>query len=230
MSGRSGGGTGQTTEGGDRCPLCAAMAAAEERFLFFFLHERYTSEVLLRRLAAGGFCERHMERILRETADQLSYAASYLLADEQLWLEQVGRALMAERAHASRVPGRLRRHPVPPGSEAEEVGCPLCAVRRDALGRELPAFAAALKRQEGRDAFAEHPEGLCRRHLQAVLEVVDPGTATWLLEDLGHRLDRLQEALRRDLAPGQGGAVVAQEGPSAWRQAFRHLFSGREEG
>ena len=200
--------------GREGCPLCRIVGEAEDRYLFFFIHEHMNSLATHEMLAQGGrLCHRHswlvIDRATRETG-LLGTAVFYdhltrLLADD------LRRALEASRGKPGlldRLPLRVLRRKKPDGGckkaegehkKADGVSPEFCWICRSLAGTEdifLRYLCQYLEDNAGlKDAYAES-DGLCIPHLKAAFASASPAVGSFLLDKAVSDLERLESQLQ----------------------------------
>jgi hypothetical protein len=178
----------------DGCPICRVIEGADERHLFWFLHENFTKSGYPRAWTGSlGFCSGHGESLLRREGVRLRIATTHraLLRQRRACWQQEAAASGARHARAA--------------SGSTVGSCPACAARTQGAREAAGALLILLQQPEVARRYGEHG-WLCLPHLRL------------LAADLGRdMLERVLEAQERALAEaahrlGAGAAVQLTAG------------------
>ncbi len=182
------------------CPLCRLARKAEDRYLFFFLHEHMNSLPTYEILAKGGrLCRHHswlvLDRATRQTG-LLGTAVLYdhmtgLLADD---LRQAFEASRGKTGVLDRLSRRLLRRKRPEGANPQ-----FCWICRSIAGTEdtfLHYLCKHLEDNAGMKEIYAESDGLCIPHLKAAFARASPSVGSFLLDKAVSDLERLKSQLQ----------------------------------
>lgn len=225
----------QALQARDECPICLLGAEAERRFFVWFHLENYYAVPTLERLAQGGFCDRHLERLLDDDPPHLSATAEFLVQDERARLAAL-RTILAPatqnhgRAGGSRLSGwrRRRLRAQLRRAFARSGPCPACESRARTESFAAWTLARQLRDPAWREWYARSP-GLCRSHAVALLDEADPDTAAWLVEDLDRRLEHFEAQLREYFRKLDYRHAHEEKGEEQWiwKRVIRYFWAAR---
>lgn len=139
------------------CPICSLALRSVGKLLQSIAYEQVNdvdTRAHLRR--AGGFCNTHAYRWLREAHNVLGTAIIY---------RDVIKSALRELEAASATDGLLRRALRRKGSSG--AGCPACHAQSAAEDRYVSALLAVLEADDAAARSFEASTGLCRRHTLA---------------------------------------------------------------
>lgn len=225
----------QALQARERCPVCHLGAEAERRFFVWFHLENYHSAPTLERLAQGGFCDRHLERLLQDDRPHLSTTAEFLIRDDRARLAALRAALAhmlrkrrragggpLSRYHLRRIRAQLQH------AFARSGPCPACESRARTESFAAWTLARRLRDPVWREWYAHSP-GLCRSHFIALLDEADPDTAAWLVDDLDRRLERFEAQFREYFRKLDYRYAHEEKGEEqcAWKRVARYLWAAR---
>ena len=186
------------------CPLCLAEREAEARFYRWYFIETYNSIEFLERLASGGFCPWHAQRLfnpdryweISATYHALVYAYQHHLASILPILRRMDRARPhggAETSTGLRTAGRITARikafftRFTRGDRRrlgamlqDERPCPVCEARSQSAQYTLLVLGEKLREES--EAGRGQPPLLCRPHLWRAIRKLPPDLAVRLVE------------------------------------------------
>ncbi len=175
------------------CPLCRALARAEEQEVASFWREgRFAPEARSHFFEAGGYCPRHAWMLHRQLAARVGGAPIVDLYGPlaRRDLERLER-LLVEIGEPRRLRPRRLRFP------ARRRRCLACVRATEVAGRKAHLFVDALAEAPVRTAYARS-DGLCFAHFVSVVDAAlarDGELARFLIEDWRARLAALSAQL-----------------------------------
>jgi hypothetical protein len=188
------------------CPICALALGAVGRFIQTLAYEQVNDPAVRDQLrAAGGFCQAHAYRWLREARNVLGTALIYrdLLGAMLSQLEQPGAAAGAAALGDTGAPGLMADTGLLGGLLRSRRGsrrprrreaCPACRAQHEAENRYLGLLLDSLAEPTFAQAFGHSP-GLCYVHTLAAARRGGPAAAVVV-----QRSREAAEDLMRDLS------------------------------
>jgi hypothetical protein len=171
----------------DGCPICRVVEGADERHLFWFLHENFTKSGYPRAWTGSlGFCSGHGELLLRREGVRLRIATTHralLHHRRACWQQEAGAS--GARAAADSTVG----------------SCPACTTRTQAAREAAGALLTLLRQPEVARRYGEHGR-LCLPHLRLL--------AADLSRDMLERALEAQERALAEAAHRLGAGAVLQ--------------------
>jgi hypothetical protein len=164
------------------CAVCRLTVRSVHKLIHSMAYEQVNDVALRSELRqSGGFCNQHAHQWLKEAHSVLGTALIY---------RDVLQSALRDLESGGPPRGRLRGL-LGPTDPARDLGaCVLCRGQREAEARYLEALVAVI----AADQSLSPSDGLCRRHLLAVMRTGGPGA-----EQLALRTRAMVEAMIRDL-------------------------------
>ncbi|MHB0886499.1 MAG: DUF6062 family protein [Bacillota bacterium] len=182
------------------CPLCRLGREAEDRYLFFFLHEHMNSLPIYEFLAKGGrLCHHHAWLAFDRASGGTGLLGTAVLYDHMaaLLADDLRQALESSRGKAGvldRLSQRLLRR------KRSKVENPqFCWICRSIAGTEdtfLHYLCKHLEDNAGMKEIYAMSDGLCIPHLKAAFARASPSVGFFLLDKAVSDLERLKSQLQ----------------------------------